>query len=373
MRVTARAADHRQRARSRPAPSTTPSAAAAVVTRAHRRARPPAAARSRGCAACGGSSLLTRTSRTSGKGATAARSAPSCTCSVLMRRAASSAPRGWRAHPRPWTPRDLDVLDRRPARSRAATSSRRRRAPGAQQRHDQPTAAAGAAYEITAGRGRRRATASDRPSEHGERASHRLRSSTPRREPTTTRESAPAPSVCTSGSSSTPKRSSTRRRPSRHQLDDVGGRRGAGVLDEVGVLGRKARAARPPGRCSRPRTAAARRCVPRRADRSGFLNVEPNVLMPCGCASWRRPRISRERRLDAARGRRRGARKDARATISPGRRLELAVAEAQLLGRAALGARRRVDDLRPLAAPAPARRRRRWRSCAPRRRRCRGC
>ena len=50
------------------------------------------------------------------------------------------------------------------------------------------------------------------------------------------------PSTCTSGSSATPKRSSTRRAALPHQRHHVRGARAAGVLDEVRVLGREARA-----------------------------------------------------------------------------------------------------------------------------------
>ena len=57
-------------------------------------------------------------------------------------------------------------------------------------------------------------------------------------------------------------------------------------------FGEKPRAADLRGPCSRPRRAAARRCGPRRAGRRGFLKVEPNVLMPDGCASRRRARSS---------------------------------------------------------------------------------
>ena len=55
-----------------------------------------------------------------------------------------------------------------------------------------------------------------------------------------------------------------------------------------------ARAARrrPRARCTPPHRAAARRSGPRRGNRQGFMKVDPKVLIPDGCASFRLRRIS---------------------------------------------------------------------------------
>ena len=154
--------------------------------------------------------------------------------------------------------------------------------------------------------------------------------------PPATRESARRPSVCTSGSSSTPKRSSTRRRPSAISASDRRCVASAGVLDEVRVLGGEAGA--PHGQPLQPASASrSPRCGQPRGDRSGFLKVEPKVLMPCGWASWRRARISARRRLDAS-GSARLERQDRRARRSRRREVRAPVGEPELVGLASLGA-----------------------------------
>ena len=72
---------------------------------------------------------------------------------------------------------------------------------------------------------------------------------------------------------------------------------------------------------------------------SGFLNVEPNVLIPHGCAALRRARIVGEGRLDVVGLAAGASAKLARATISSGPQVRAAVGEAELVGGAALGAR----------------------------------
>ena len=109
--------------------------------------------------------------------------------------------------------------------------------------------------------------------------------------------------------------------PLGHQGEHVGGARLAGVLDEVGVLR---------GEAGSPATQAAATCrleqLPRGSPpglrASGFLKVDPNVLIPDGCASRRRPRIS-SRVARIASGSAGVSRNDARETTSPGPRFEL--------------------------------------------------
>ena len=125
----------------------------------------------------------------------------------------------------------------------------------------------------------------------GERAIHSqgLRPRT-RRTPTTRESARPRASAPRARA---PRRSArcTRRRPSAITATTSAVRRRAGVLDEVRVLGREARAA------DRQAVAAGLgeqqpAVRPSRRGSSGFLKVEPNVLIPCGWASWRRARIS---------------------------------------------------------------------------------
>ncbi len=130
-----------------------------------------------------------------------------------------------------------------------------------------------------------------------------------------------SPSVCTSGSSSTPKRSATHAPALGHQGEHIGRAGAAGVLDEVRVLRGEARPptvspAQPASASSSP---ALRPCA---RGLSGFLNVEPNVLIPCGWASWRRARSSASARGDRLRVRAGSAANDARITISPSPRFE---------------------------------------------------
>src|SRR5271168_39123 len=89
------------------------------------------------------------------------------------------------------------------------------------------------------------------------------------------------PSVCTSGSSATPKRSSTRRRPSAISAT-ISAVVAAPVFSmKLACLGAKRAPPTPT-----PLQPASARSKP--ADRppargsSGFLKVDPNVLIPCG-------------------------------------------------------------------------------------------
>ncbi len=156
-----------------------------------------------------------------------------------------------------------------------------------------------------------------------------------------------------------------------HHREHIGGGRRAGVLDEVRVLGREARAADRQAVAAGLGQQQPGAAAPRRARSSGFLNVEPNVLIPCGWASWRRSRISASVALTVvasapARARTRRARRSPRRPGSSGGSRSRAPP--------ARGARpRRPSRSPPTRAPARARRRRRLRSSAPRRRRCRGC
>ena len=162
------------------------------------------------------------------------------------------------------------------------------------------------------------------------------------------------PSIWTSGSSTTPNRSWTRRRPSAISARTSAVVASPAFSTKLACLAREARAAD-------AQPAAARRLeqLPGGAalgrGSSGFLKVEPKVLIPDGCASRRLARISASVALISS-GRRGRSANEARATTSPGAQVRAAVGEAELVRGAPLGSRRRVQtsthssDPRQLAA-----------------------
>src|SRR5881394_521045 len=130
-----------------------------------------------------------------------------------------------------------------------------------------------------------------------------------------------SPRSCTSGSSSTPKLSWTRRRPAAISSKTSAVVASPAFSTKLACFAEK-RA--PP--TLRPRQPAASSSCPavRPAARSssGFLKVEPKVLIPEGCASWRRSRIAAIVALIAV-GSPRSSRNEAAATTSSEPRLEL--------------------------------------------------
>ena len=167
---------------------------------------------------------------------------------------------------------------------------------------------------------------------------------------------------------------STRRAALRHQRDDVGRARGAGVLDEVGVLGREARAADRQAVAAglgqqQPRRATSRarlgvvRVLEGRAERLdplrlGLVAASAQLRQASPSRSRGQPRSSANARPHDDLAGRRGPSGGSRTRAAPGARRSRPV-----------GGR----DHRPTRASARARRRRRSRSSAPRRRRSRGC
>ena len=163
-------------------------------------------------------------------------------------------------------------------------------------------------------------------------------------------ESARPPSVCTSGSSSTPKRSSTRSRPARPSPRARPRSSPSPVFSmKFACLG--AKRAPPTARPLQPASASSSPALrPSARGSSGFLNVEPNVLIPCGWASWRRARMLRERRLDRVRVRLGEQQRRARHDL-PGREVRAAGRRTRAArGRGARTAAGR-RDLDPLERP----------------------
>ena len=145
-----------------------------------------------------------------------------------------------------------------------------------------------------------------------------------------------SPSSCTSGSSSMPKRSRTRRRPSAIRASTSAVVAAPRVLDEVRVL--RARSAR--RRTASPlQPASSSSCPavrPSARASSGFLKVEPNVLMPGGlCLAAAGAQVG-ERGLDRSRVAAASSANEARATTSRGPRFERRYAKPSSSGRAAV-------------------------------------
>src|SRR3954447_1922222 len=130
-----------------------------------------------------------------------------------------------------------------------------------------------------------------------------------------------SPRTCTSGSSSTPKRCLTRRRPSA-----ISSSTSAVVASPVFSTKLACFSAKPAPPRPIPRQPAASSSwpavIPCARSSSGFLKVEPKVLMPEGCAPRRCSRIPARVALIAS-GSPGSSAKLARATTSSGPRLEL--------------------------------------------------
>ena len=139
-------------------------------------------------------------------------------------------------------------------------------------------------------------SARDRISRHGAETMGRRSngsfagSSTSQREPLPLPGKAQSPSVCTSGSSATPKRSSTRPRPS--AITAITSAVVASPVFSMKLACFGAKRAPPTASPLHPASASSNPALrPCARGSSGFLKVEPKVLMPCGCASCRRRRI----------------------------------------------------------------------------------
>src|SRR5581483_3117911 len=132
-----------------------------------------------------------------------------------------------------------------------------------------------------------------------------------------------SPSTCTSGSSSIPKRSDTRRRPSAMSRSTSAVVAWPRFSTKFACFGAKrAPPTRIPAQPAAASSSPAVRPEARGSPGSGFLNVEPKVLIPDGWASRRRARISASVALIRS-GSPSARRKVAWDTTSPGRRLEL--------------------------------------------------
>ncbi len=179
-----------------------------------------------------------------------------------------------------------------------------------------------------------------------------------------------SPRICTSGSSTTPKRSYTLRLAAA-----ITARMSAVVA--VPVFSTKLACfgeSRAPPIASPPQPAASSSWPaewPSARGSSGLTKVDPKVLIPEGWASLSPPAHLPHRPLHLG-GIRLREREGGAGDHLPLAEVGAAVAEPELVGLPALAARR-GGDRHPRPAPCRARRRRRWRSSAPRRRRCRGC
>ena len=275
--------------------------------------------------ACG-KSVVDLSARTTGYPATAWSSLSWLTCSVVMVRAVDASAARTRLASSVLTPVTVtrSTLDERGVAHPEAVGPRGRAAAPAEpravrrmrgRRARQPPAGGRTGAE----RGQRNAPGGQPP-----RASARVAA------PRATRPSCPlpprgerstSPRNWTSGSSSTPKRSRTRRRPSAIRAitsavvaSPMFSTKFACFSENPRSADREAAAA---GLVEQHPGAAA----PRARGSSGFLKVEPKVLIPDGCASRRAARMSARVAFTSA-GSAGSRPNDARATTSPGRRFE---------------------------------------------------
>ena len=135
----------------------------------------------------------------------------------------------------------------------------------------------------------------------------------------------PAPRVCTSGSSDDAEALVHAAAALGHQRDDVRGASPRPCSRRSSRASPRSAPRRPRGRGSPASSSSGRRVRPSARGSSGFLKVEPKVLMPDGWAAWRSRAHLGERRLHVARwrrarARRRRARRSRRAAGSSGGR-----------------------------------------------------
>ena len=179
----------------------------------------------------------------------------------------------------------------------------------------------------------------------GDRPAHAGSLSPSEAPPVQSGEVSTSPRNCTSGSSSTPKRSRTRRRPS--PISAITSAVVASPMFSTKFACFSEKRAPPTVSPRQPASSSSTPALrPSARGSSGFLKVEPKVLMPDGCAALREARMSASVAFTDS-GSASLSANEARATISLSDEVRAAVAEAELVGSPALGAAR-GRDLHPL-------------------------